>query len=598
MSDEYSEGENRAGSVAEKSGGPQLGDLVGNYLIERRLGAGGQAEVFLARDLVLQRQIALKVFFRGSSPLQTDTGLAEARLVATLDHPNIVRVLHVEQSGGVWYLAMEYVSGGSLDARVCRLGPLRPVVALRCVLSVAVALAHAHGLGVVHRDVKPQNILQSRSGALKLADFGLAAAVVAPRDTVAPAPLGTPQFMSPEVWLGHPATAASDIYGLGATLYFILTGQPPFRAKTIETLRAAHLSQEPVFGADVPAAAANLVRHCMAKEPTARPLPAAALVDEILDVLSTLTGDRRWLVRRRGAVPVAGAEKAEDRRAAARVAVLQLPPLAAARKTLVEALEGTVAVVVVYGCQDETLTRLVHQEVDSQGSRTFLAARLVLAGPEALRGRLSEQLGLQPSAPGTWHGRAVAELVPNGGGSAAKNVVEVALHRTLGASEVTDLVELGVRAEGKGVLFLVVGSAEVAEKLRSEAEALQHAAVVRGIEVPELTPDDRVRYLTLWVETASAGRAHWTPDGLRMAAALAADPRGSIERLAHNAIRIAEATGTGLLTTWTVLGAEAHGRYLQTNEEILPEWRTRPARWPDDVMLATLVRLRDEDLSK
>src|SRR5215470_5116713 len=123
---------------------------VGNYIVERRLGSGGQADVFLARDVVLRRLVALKVLHRTTSAGQNVRGLEEARLIATLDHPNIVRVFHVELSEGVWYMAMEYVDGGNLELRVTRAGALDPGRALRYALVVADALQHAHQIGVIH----------------------------------------------------------------------------------------------------------------------------------------------------------------------------------------------------------------------------------------------------------------------------------------------------------------------------------------------------------------------------------------------------------------------------------------------------------------
>src|SRR5215468_4500846 len=181
---------------------------VGNYIVERRLGSGGQADVFLARDVVLRRLVALKVLHRTSAGPNV-RALEEARLIATLDHANIVRVFHVELAEGTWYMAMEYVDGGNLELRVARAGALEPARALRYALVVADALAHAHKIGVIHRDVKPQNLLETRAGVLKLADFGLAGLRrESLENTAKPVRLvGTPQYLAPEMWLGEPATA-------------------------------------------------------------------------------------------------------------------------------------------------------------------------------------------------------------------------------------------------------------------------------------------------------------------------------------------------------------------------------------------------------
>src|SRR5215831_12217804 len=280
---------------------------VGNYIVERRLGSGGQADVFLARDVVLRRLVALKVLHRTTAAGQNVRGLEEARLIATLDHPNIVRVHHVELSEGVWYMAMEYVDGGNLELRVARAGALEPGRALRYALVVADALTHAHKIGVIHRDVKPQNLLETRAGVIKLADFGLAGLRQESLETTGRAVrlVGTPQYLAPEMWLGEAATVRSDMYGLGATLFFMLTGRPPFQAKTVKDLRAAHLNDQPSFPPDVPPSCAEIVLRCMAKSAGDRPASAVALHEEIQDALASLSGERRRRARRPGGAPAA-----------------------------------------------------------------------------------------------------------------------------------------------------------------------------------------------------------------------------------------------------------------------------------------------------
>jgi tRNA A-37 threonylcarbamoyl transferase component Bud32 len=214
-------------------GAPVPGRL-GNYVVERRLGSGGQADVFLARDVVLRRPVALRILHPSEDDAANLRAVEEARLVATLDHPGIVRVHHVERVGGVWAIAMEYVDGESLEARVEREGPMTAAAALRVVAAVADALEHAHRIGVVHRDVKPQNILVRPDLSAVLVDFGIA------RDSLRPVSLtrtgarvGTPGYMAPEQLAGRVGEigARTDVFALGLVLWRGLFGPDLFASE-------------------------------------------------------------------------------------------------------------------------------------------------------------------------------------------------------------------------------------------------------------------------------------------------------------------------------------------------------------------------------
>jgi protein kinase-like protein len=583
---------------------------VGNYIVERRLGAGGQADVFLARDVVLRRLVALKVLHRSSGPSQNVRGLEEARLIATLDHPNIVRVHHVELSEGVWYMAMEYVDGGNLELRVTRAGALDPVRALRHALVVADALQHAHKIGVVHRDVKPQNLLETRAGVLKLADFGLAGLRQESLDnTGKPVRLvGTPQYLAPEMWLGENATAKSDIYGLGATLYFMLTGRPPFPAKTVRDLRHAHLTETPAMAADTPAAAAEVVLHCMAKNPADRPASASALCDEIQDALGVITGDRRKRVTPRptgpmgaaGSSPSAAGELAafynHSTRAAADAAALRLPVFAAVRAHLEEALAAGAPIVVFHGAQPDGLKAMVRAAVDRAEERRFyVAARTVLNAASPLAPRLVEQLHLGQWPLPAWHDRVCAELVPEASGSASlPSLMEIDVRRPLNGAEATDLIELGRRAEGKAIVFLIITDGITAGHLLREVDASGFAFLVRGVAFPELSDEERGEYVRTWTHQATGDRVRWTDDAIRLLRHTELSKKRPAIRLMHNAIMIAGGAGMRLVTTWSVLGAESHPDMLQTFNDVAPAWRQRPACWPGSDLLALLVQLRAE----
>jgi Protein kinase domain len=570
---------------------------VGNYIVERRLGAGGQADVFLARDVVLRRLVALKVLHRGSS--QDVRGLEEARLIATLDHPNIVRLYHVERSEGVWYMAMEYVDGGNLEMRIGRVGPLDPVRALKNAFVVADALAHAHKIGVIHRDVKPQNLLETRAGVLKLADFGLAGLrTESLENTARPVRLvGTPQYLAPEMWMGEPASAKSDMYGLGGTLYFMLTGQPPFQAKNVRDLRAAHLEERPLIPADVPTRAAEVILRCMAKNPGERPASAASLQEEMQDVLNSMTGERRRGGRRAGGGRPVVAEAAvysRQSRLAADAAALRLPVFAQTKDRLEETLSQAPPLILFHGPSPDSLKPILRSVVDVSPRRFYVAARAAL-GPSSptLGARLLEQLHLGQGPMPAWHDRVVSELMPEAGGSPTlPTLMEIDLRRALTPAEATDLVELGRRAEGKSVIFMVTCDTAVAPGLLSEMEASGYGFLLRHVSMPELTDAERAEFVRTWTFHATGDRLRWTDDALRLLRYIEVTKRKPLMRLLHNAIQVALGSATRLLTSWTVLGADAHAEYIQSPVDIQPAWRIRPQSWPREDLLPTLLALR------
>lgn len=583
-------------------GGAELraGAQIGNYIVQHRLGSGGQGDVFLARDIVLGRLVALKIVrrHRGSTP--ETRGVEEARLIATLDHPNIVRVYHVELADGIWFMAMEYVDGGNLDRRVARLGPLRPVPALRFALAAADALQHAHHIGVVHRDVNPQNLLVSRSEVLKLADFGLATGIEG-MAVGSGQLLGTPRFMPPEVWAGDAATALSDVYCLGGSLLFLLTGAPPFPGATVEALQKAHLATEPRISPELPKVVADLIHHCLAKKPSARPASAKALHEETLHALSVLTGDRRKRSGFRGGPatdPRAESPSGYTQRSrvAAESAVLELPIFAAAKAAVERSMLGGPPLVVAHGPQPELLWRLVRSVVDSSAGRYYLAARCLLKTPlPELMAALVEKFRLGVMPFNARYGAIVAELTPEGRvSSALPGLLQIEVLRGLSRDEMGDLLELARHVGAKECKLLVLCDESVAESLAAEAELGCYSALVNSIGLRQMSVHETAHYIQVWTATAGGDRLRWTNDALRLAVHLDTANRHTIDKLIHNAIMIGHANGMDLVTTWCVLGAAAHVKYVQTVDDVTPTWRSRPRSWPDASILAQLGQLRLE----
>ena len=222
--------------------------LAGRYAVERELGSGGMAIVFLARDLRLERQVALKVLRPEiASSLGGERFLREIRVTAALQHPHILTLHDSDVAAGHPFYVMPYIEGESLAARLQREGALPVEEAVRFALEIAGALAYAHGRDVVHRDIKPGNILLSGGHAL-VADFGIARAIVASglKLTETGMAVGTPAYMSPEQSLADAhVDGRADIYGLGCVLYEMLSGAPPFTGPTAQAVRARH-AMEPV----------------------------------------------------------------------------------------------------------------------------------------------------------------------------------------------------------------------------------------------------------------------------------------------------------------------------------------------------------------
>jgi serine/threonine-protein kinase len=259
--------------------------LAGRYSIDRELGRGGMGIVYLAHDVHLDRLVAIKLLppERASDPALRERFLREARLAAKLSHPNIIPIHSVAESGEFVYYVMAFVDGETLAERVRTRGPLTGTDGARVLREVAWALAHAHSQGLVHRDVKPDNILlENGSGRALVADFGIAAITA---DAVAQGVAGTPEFMSPEQATGAGVDARSDIYSLGATAFFAFSGRLPFEGSTATEVLAKHATEPaPALassGVAVPRRVAALVDRCLAKDPAQRPATADAVAEQL-----------------------------------------------------------------------------------------------------------------------------------------------------------------------------------------------------------------------------------------------------------------------------------------------------------------------------
>jgi eukaryotic-like serine/threonine-protein kinase len=253
--------------------------LDDRYRLEERLASGGMAEVWAAQDLDLERRVALKLIHSTADPVRFER---EARAAAALSHPSICQLYDYGEADGRPYIVLEYLPGGTLEARLAPGQPLPDEDAERIAAEVAAGLAHAHANGLVHRDLKPGNVLFDEEGAAKITDFGIARIVDASTLTEAGTLLGTAAYMSPEQARGERATPASDVYSFGVILFQMLTGRLPFEARSPLELAAMHERAEPPpitsIRPDAPPRLANLATAALAKRPGERPADGSAVV--------------------------------------------------------------------------------------------------------------------------------------------------------------------------------------------------------------------------------------------------------------------------------------------------------------------------------
>src|SRR5215203_7167764 len=247
----------------------------GRYRIIRRLGSGGMADVYCAEDTQLGREVALKLLYRRFAEDEefVERFRREASSAARLQHPNVVQVFDRGEWDGTYYSAMEFLEGRNLKQIVRDHGPLEPALAVDIVLQILKAARFAHRRGIVHRDIKPHNVIVDDDGRAKVTDFGIARAGASDM-TETGSIMGTAQYLSPEQAQGQPVSPRSDLYSIGVMLFELLTGRVPFEAESPVTIALKHVSEPPIPPAELnpaisPALEAVVLR-ALEKDPARR----------------------------------------------------------------------------------------------------------------------------------------------------------------------------------------------------------------------------------------------------------------------------------------------------------------------------------------
>ncbi|HMK12039.1 MAG TPA: Stk1 family PASTA domain-containing Ser/Thr kinase [Acidimicrobiales bacterium] len=260
------------------------------YELQRRVGRGGMADVFLARDQLLDRPVALKVLFPefAQDPAFVERFRREAQAAANLNHPNIVSVYDWGEAAGTYFIVMEYIDGRSLADVLRTEGRIRPDRAIDATIAIALALASAHTSGVVHRDIKPANILITRDGQVKVADFGIARALNTAHEqdlTQAGSVMGTASYFSPEQAQGHQLDPRSDLYSLGVVLYEMLTGKPPFTGENPVAIAYKQVHEKPIPPSQIvpttPPGLEGITLQLLAKDPADRYANCGDLITDL-----------------------------------------------------------------------------------------------------------------------------------------------------------------------------------------------------------------------------------------------------------------------------------------------------------------------------
>jgi beta-lactam-binding protein with PASTA domain/predicted Ser/Thr protein kinase len=493
--------------------------IDGRYRVISRLGSGGMADVYLAQDQLLGRDVAVKVLHHHFAEDQefVERFRREASSAAALSHPNIVGIFDRGEWNGTYYIAMEYVAGRTLKAIVREQGALDPATAIEIVVQILRAARFAHRRGVIHRDLKPHNVILDEEGRARVTDFGIARAGASDM-TLTGSIMGTAQYLSPEQAQGHAVSASSDLYSIGVILYELLTGVVPFEGETAVAIAFKQVSAEPLPPSALrPGLAPSLdaiVLRALAKDPAQR----YATADELI---AALEHERQQLPELSGATAAAGVGGAGGASQTVHHAPQPLPPRAGAGSMLLAApgtgqyeLDGeppsgegrpgwqrgmlwALAILLVAGVAVLAAVLL------TQSSKPVTVPRVTglseqAAGAALRKAELSPLPSLAPSA--TVHTGLVISQTPAAGTAAGKGS-RVSIVVSEGPANVP-LMDVTGLAASKAAAEL--RRAHFKTKTRTEASKTVEAGHVIATEPPAETEVQEGRVITLLVSSGPA----------------------------------------------------------------------------------------------
>ena len=592
------------------------GMKLGNYRLERLLGRGRMGVVYLANDEALLRPTAVKILsWAVVEPSKEDPEawfLAEARGVARLHHPAIIQIYGVAKHGPYCYIAMEYVQGVSADVLIGDKGPFAAERATEVILQIAGALQLAHTNQVIHRDVKPANVLINSDGTAKLGDFGMAVHVKA-EPSAGSVRAGTPHYIAPEIWRGEPASPSSDIYALGATYFFLLTGQAPFPATDLDGLAQAHQHAEIRDPHDllpsVPPACARIIRRCLAKSrkdryPSAHELEwdARGLLRELESATpATPVGPPPSVT----VMPMGGSFRAADPewtglgfalQPFSELDPLRCPyrgePFAGARKLLHERLSrGPGSVVSLTGAAGSGRTTLARQllaEHEGHPLRTYLDVARPSSASRTLVQRVARAFGALPKQSSGTDADIDGLLdLLRGSLSSRRDAALVVLDGLTPGPATSEGLMLLARAARSTTYFslLLIGSPELTDEL---AAASGGAAAV---SLPALTQRQTRDYVGAWLRASLPPEAQpllTTPDAAMLVWHRARGDLRLVNRIAANMIRMAAREGTRVLSSWEAWAAPESEEGARNGDQ-----GRRPLGWPGTDIVEILNRCRE-----
>jgi hypothetical protein len=606
-----------------------VGLKLGNYRLERLIGRGRMGIVYLANDEALLRPTAIKLLSwsvaeaQGQDPVMWF--LTEARLVARINHPRVVQIYGAARHGDHCYIAMEYVDGSSAEGMVARGGPLAPDVATDILLQAASALDAAHRSGVVHRDVKPANLLVGAGGVTKLGDFGMALGSVGGAAS-AHVRVGTPYYTAPEIWRGGAATAASDLYALGASYFHLLTGRPPYPGPDVAAVEAGHL-RAPIpdpreLVPSLPASCAALVARALAKTPHERHGSAQTLLWDGRRVLQELLsapgaavttaarppsprppprpeGEGARIPLEPATGPLAerlGFRHRPFSRATPGEGVPAGEPIASVHARIMDALQDDDPIVLALtGAPDGGRSSLARQVAGEVGR-----ARLALAldaPPDAaartLLQRLCRAAGVvdAPSEDASLDALVdrFAEERQRAGKPPVVVLDAVAAPQHAPAAELARVV--GAALWSRSFKLVLVGDPGLVDALgRAGVDFLGER--VPELRVPALDREAIAAHVRAWIDATLAPRAPpvlVTPDALLLLALRSEGALERVNRIAENMLVLAAAERCRTVTSWHAWAASDGERPSAVGAPTLPR---RPDAWPPPEVIDVLDACR------